>query len=84
MSNLLEIADDLVIVGAMANNFLKFKGINVGISLIEKESENNVKNINLLAEKNKCNITIPVDCNVSSNVDGDPTYKSIEDIAQKI
>ncbi len=83
LSNLLEIADDLVIVGAMANNFLKFKGINVGISLIEKESENNVKNINLLAEKNKCNITIPVDCNVSSNVDGDPTYKSIEDIGSE-
>ena len=28
--------NNLIIVGAMANNFLKNKGINVGASLIEK------------------------------------------------
>ena len=54
LSSLLENADNLIIVGAMANNFLKFKGTNVGASLIEKDSENIVKNINVLAEKNKC------------------------------
>ncbi len=80
LSNLLEIADNLVIVGAMANNFLKFKGINVGASLTEKGSENTVKNINTLAKKNKCNIIIPVDFNTSSNINGDPVYKSLEDI----
>tara|TARA_A100001011_G_scaffold398220_1_gene501836 strand:- start:1590 stop:2783 length:1194 start_codon:yes stop_codon:yes gene_type:complete len=83
LSNLLEISDDLVIVGAMANNFLKFKGINVGASLIEKGSENTIKNINILAEKNKCNIIIPVDCNVSSSVGGDPIYKSLEDVGSE-
>ena len=35
----------------MANNFLKFKGINVGVSLVEKGSEKIVKNINNLAKK---------------------------------
>ena len=59
LSSLLESADNLIIVGAMANNFLKFKGINIGASLIEKGSENTVKNINTLAEKNKCKIIIP-------------------------
>ena len=83
LSNLLEIADSLVIVGAMANNFLKFKGINVGDSLVEKGSENTVKNINTLAEKNKCKVIIPVDCNTSSNVNGNPTYKSLKDIDSK-
>ena len=34
--NLIKNVDNLVIVGAMANNFLKFKGVNVGASLIEK------------------------------------------------
>ena len=67
----------------MANNFLKFKGINVGASLIEKESENTVKNINTLAEKNKCTIIIPIDCNTSPNVNGDPTYKSLKDISSE-
>ena len=83
LSSLLKNADNLVIVGAMANNFLKFKGVNVGASLIEKGSENTVKNINTLAEKNKCNIIIPVDCNISSNVDGDPIYKSLKDIGSE-
>ena len=51
----------------MANNFLKFKGVNVGASLIEENSENIIKNINELAKKNKCNIVIPIDCNTSLN-----------------
>ena len=58
---MLKNSDNLVIVGAMANNFLKLKGINVGASLIEKGSENSIKNINVLAKKNKCNILIDED-----------------------
>ena len=83
LSSLLENADNLIIVGAMANNFLKFKGVNVGASLIEKGSENTVKNINTLAEKNKCNLIIPVDCNTSSNVNGEPVYKSLRDMGSE-
>ena len=83
LSSLSKKADNLVIVGAMANNFLKFKGINVGNSLIEKGSENIVKNINTLAAKNKCNIVIPVDWNTSSSVNGDPVYKSLKDMGSE-
>ena len=83
LSNLSEKSDNLIIVGAMANNFLKFKGVNVGASLIEKGSENTVKNIKTLAEKNKCNIIIPIDCNTSSDVNGNPAYKSLKDIGSK-
>ena len=83
LSSLSEKADNLVIVGAMANNFLKFKGVNVGASLIEKGSENTVKNLNTLAEKNKCNLIIPVDCNTSSNINGDPVYKSLKDMGSE-
>ena len=64
----------------MANNFLKFKGINVGASLLENGSEEVIKNIHSLVNKNKCNIIIPVDCNVSKNINGNAVYKSIEDI----
>ena len=83
LSSLSKKADNLVIVGAMANNFLKFKGINVGKSLIEEGSENVVKNINTLAAKNKCNIIIPVDWNTSSSVNGDPVYKSLKDMGSE-
>ena len=83
LSSLSKKADNFVIVGAMANNFLKFKGINVGKSLIEKGSENIVKNINTLAAKNKCNIIIPIDWNTSSSVNGDPVYKSLKDMGSE-
>ena len=83
LSSLSKKADNLVIVGAMANNFLKFKGINVGKSLIEEGSENIVKNINTLATKNKCNIIIPVDWNTSSSVNGDPVYKSLKNMGSE-
>ena len=83
LSSLSKKADNFVIVGAMANNFLKFKGINVGKSLIEEGSENIVKNINTLAAKNKCNIIIPVDWNTSSSVNGDPVYKSLKDMGSE-
>ena len=81
--SLIKNADNLIIVGAMANNFIKFKGINVGVSLVEKGIENTIKNINELAEKNKCKIIIPVDCNASSNVNGDPIYKLLKNIESK-
>jgi len=83
LSSLSEKADNLVIVGAMANNFLKFKGVNVGKSIIEEGSENIVKNINTLAAKNKCNIIIPVDWNTSSSVNGDAIYKSLKDMGSE-
>ena len=80
LTSLTEKSDNLVIVGAMANNFLKFKGINVGASLVEKGVENTVKKINSLAEKNECKIAIPIDFNTSSNVNGNPVYKSLKDL----
>ncbi len=83
LSKLLENADNLVIVGAMANNFLKFRGVNVGASLVENESENIVKNLNNLADKNKCNIIIPIDCNTSSSMGGKSFYKSLDKISSE-
>ena len=83
LSTLTKSADNLIIVGAMANNFLKFKGLNVGASLVEKGSNNIVKNINVMADKNKCNIIIPTDCATSKSVSGKPTYKSLEDVVSE-
>tara|TARA_A100001011_G_scaffold400166_1_gene512892 strand:+ start:25 stop:1218 length:1194 start_codon:yes stop_codon:yes gene_type:complete len=83
LSSLLKNANNLIIIGAMANNFLKFKGYNVGTSLIEKNAENIVKKIYSIAEENKCKIIIPVDCCVSSNINGNSTYKSLDEISSK-
>ena len=72
--------NNVIIVGAMANNFLKFKGFNVGLSLLEKGAEKIINDIYAVAEKNNCNIIIPVDCIVSNNLNGSPKHKSINEI----
>jgi 3-phosphoglycerate kinase len=73
----------LVIIGAMANNFLKFKGINIGSSIYEKGTEDIVKEINSLAKKYNCKIIIPLDCNTATNIDGDKNYKTLENLGNK-
>tara|TARA_B100000700_G_C14382252_1_gene550952 strand:- start:38 stop:565 length:528 start_codon:yes stop_codon:yes gene_type:complete len=64
----------------MANNFLKFKGVNVGASLLEGGSEGVIRKIIDLAKKNKCRIIIPIDCNTSSKFNGDATYKTLKSL----
>ena len=81
--NLLKSANNLVIVGAMANNFIKFKGFNIGASLIEKGAETIIKDIYNSAKKNKCNIIIPTDCMVSSDLNGDAKHKKLNEITSK-
>ncbi len=70
ISNLIKSVNNIVIVGAMANNFLAYKGIKVGRSLVEKNSEKIIDEIYNAAKKNNCNILIPEDCNVSTNYEG--------------
>ena len=67
----------------MANNFLKFKGFNVGLSLLEKGTEKIIEDIYTSAGKNNCNIIIPLDCIVSNNLNGSPKPKSINEITSE-
>ena len=73
--NLIKNVDNIIIVGAMANNFLKFKGLEIGKSLIEKNSSNIVDDIYIKAKKYNCNIFIPEDFNVSTDFSGDGKIK---------
>ena len=45
LSNLIKKMETIIIVGAMANNFIKYKGYNIGKSLFEKNQENLLKDI---------------------------------------
>ena len=81
--NLIQNTNNLIIVGAMANNFLKFKGFNVGLSLLEKGKEKTIEDIYTSAGKNNCNIIIPLDCIVSNNLNGSPKLKSINEITSE-
>ena len=75
ISNLIKNVDNLVIIGAMANNFLTYKGIDVGKSLVENGTEKIISNIYKEAKKYNCNILIPEDYNVSNNFEGSGKIK---------
>ena len=45
LTNLVEKVDNIIIIGAMANNFLKYNGINIGKSLVEDNSNEIIKKI---------------------------------------
>ncbi len=82
ISNLIKNVNNIVIVGAMANNFLVFKGLKVGKSLIENKSEKIIENIYSEAKKYNCNIYIPEDCNVAINFNGSGKTKNCESIEE--
>ena len=43
--NLIKKVDNIIIVGAMANNFIKYNGINTGKSLVENNSKMAIEEI---------------------------------------
>ena len=78
--SLIKKVDNLVIVGAMANNFIKYQNKNVGKSIVEAGVENIIEKINSLAIKSNCKLIIPIDCNASDNINGSSTYKSLDEL----
>ena len=59
--SLTQSCSNIFIGGAMANNFLKFKGIPVGDSLLEVDSEKMIEEIYNIAKKSNCEIHLPLD-----------------------
>ncbi len=80
ISNLMKNANNIVIVGAMANNFLYFNGLKVGKSLIEENSKKIIEKIYSEAKEYNCNILIPEDCNVSTDYEGSGKIKKNDSI----
>jgi phosphoglycerate kinase len=80
ISSLMKIASNIIIVGAMANNFLAYKKYEIGKSLKEENSEEIVGKIFGEAETNKCKILIPEDCLVSKSFEGDAISKDIKSV----
>ncbi len=68
--SLIKNVENIVIVGAMANNFLAYRGFEVGKSLVEEKSSNIIHKIYSEAEKNNCNIVIPEDYKISKSFKG--------------
>ena len=78
--NLIKKMENIVIVGAMANNFIKHKGYNIGKSIFEKNQENLLEDIIKESKKNNCNLVLPQDVIVSKNHNSKGQLKSLDKI----
>lgn len=82
ITNLIGKINNLIIVGAMANNFFIYKNFKVGKSLIESNTKEIIKKIYDKAAKNNCEILIPEDCVVGTSFEGEGKVKNLEQIEE--
>ena len=82
ISNLIGKINNLIIVGAMANNFFIYKNFKVGKSLIESNTKEIIKKIYDKAAKNNCEILIPEDCVVGTSFEGEGKGKNLDQIEE--
>ncbi len=83
VTSLIKKMETIVIVGAMANNFIKQKGHNIGKSLFEKNQENLVKDIIKQCEINNCNLVLPEDVIVAKNHESKGQLKNLNEVSDE-
>lgn len=66
IENLVKIADNILIGGAMAFTFIKSQGINIGASLLDEE---NIEFCKKMLEQHKDKIILPIDVVTSTNLE---------------
>ena len=71
---------NVVIVGAMANIFIKHKGYNIGQSIFEKNQENLIENIIQKSKKNNCNLILPEDVIAAKDHNSKGVLKNLDQI----
>jgi len=77
IKNLIPKFENIIIVGAMANNIIKYKGFSIGNSIIENNCNSIVEEIFLLAKKNKCEIIFPKDVAVGKKLNDKAKIKDL-------
>ena len=81
IKNLIPKFDNIVIVGGMANNIIKYMGNNIGKSLREDNIDSIIKEIFSLSETENCKIIYPKDVMVGNNLNGTPRIKELNEIS---
>jgi len=81
IKNLLSKFDNIIIVGGMANNIIKYMGYKIGKSLQEENSDPIIKEIFLLSKKENCKIIYPEDIVVAKDLNGTPQIKELNEIS---
>ena len=82
IKNLIPKFDNIVIVGGMANNLLKYKGHNIGKSIHEANCNQIIEEIFSFSKKENCKIIYPQDVSVGKNFNGQPKIKEINKVSE--
>ena len=81
IKNLIPKFDNIIIVGGMANNIIKYTGNNIGKSLQEENSNPIIKEILSLSEMQNCKIIYPQDVIVGKNLKDSAQIKELNEIS---
>ena len=82
IKNLIPKFDNIIIVGGMANNILKFKGYNIGKSIQEDDCDKIIEEIFSLSVKKNCKIIYPEDVTVGKDLNGSPEIKELNNVSE--
>jgi len=82
IKNLIPKFDNIIIVGGMANNILKYKGYEIGRSIQENNCEQIIEEIFLRSKKEGCKIIYPEDVITGKDLNGSPRIKELNDISE--
>jgi len=80
IKNLIPKFDNIIIVGGMANNIIKYKGHEIGKSIQENDCDQIIEEIFSLSKKESCKIVYPEDVAVGKNLNGSPEIKELNNV----
>ena len=81
IKNLIDKFDNIIFVGGMANNILKFKEYQIGNSIYEKNVDQIVSEIFNLSEKKNCKVFFPLDVSTGKSVNEKSIVKKLTEIS---
>ncbi len=80
IKNLISKFDNIIIVGGMANNIIKYKGNHIGKSIKEENCDLMIKEIFETLKSHSCEIIFPDDVLTGKNLNDEPQIKEITNI----
>ena len=82
IKNLITKFDNIIIVGGMANNILKYKGYEIGKSIQENDCDQIIEEIFSLSKKENCKIIYPEDVSTGKDLNGAAKIKELNNISK--
>ena len=82
IKNLIAKFDNIIIVGGMANNILRYKGYEIGKSIQEDNCDKIIEEIFSLSKKENCKIIYPEDVAVGKSLEGSAEIKELNNVSK--